>query len=178
MNSSRKVTLIISKCLAEEIRQRTNLSMQGEGKARQVLCLPLPRWPASPACLLKLECCHTVEDQRNPSAAWRRQAKPEMQQRSCKWGATRSPWGQKGGTALVAAVLCQPGQSGTSLLQPGWQRGAWSPVCWSLVSSTGPCQPGVTRTSEYPESSREALSFCQLSGACHGKVVQRHSWRW
>lgn len=104
--------------------------MQGEGKARQVLCLPLPRWPASPACLLKLECCHRVEDKRNPSAAWRRQAKPETQRRNCKWGATRSPWGQKGGTALAAAVLCQPGLCQGSLV----------PAC---CSQDGSGEPGL-----------------------------------
>lgn len=85
--------------------------MQGEGKARQVFCVALPLWPASPACLLS-----SVENQRNPSAAWRRQAKPKMKQRSCRWGAVCSPWGQKGGTALAEAGLCQPGLCQGSLV--------------------------------------------------------------
>ena len=136
MNNSRKDTLIISNRLAEEIRRRTNLSRQGEGKASQVLCLAFPHWPASPACLLQHECCcHIAVDQRNHSAARRGQAMPKLQQGSWKWvpmGNYRFSLGPKwwDSSCNSSATLARspPEQFGTSLLQPGRQWGAWSPA--------------------------------------------------
>lgn len=127
MNNSRKVTLIISNHPAEEIRQRTNLSMQGEGEARQKFYLALPL--ACISCLLA-ECCRTVEDQRNPSATWRSKAKDadgDLQMGSCMFSIGSERWDSSCSSSAVSARSL-PGQFGTSLLQLGWQWGVCSPA--------------------------------------------------
>lgn len=180
MNNSRKVTLIISNRLAEEIRQRTNLSMQGEWKARQVFCLALPL-----ACIL----CLLAEAQVLPHC-WG----PEKSQ-CCMEKTKQSQKCSKGAANGELPVLFGVRKVGQLLQQQCCVRQVSARAVW--------CQPAAARmavgslvpallvshvlnrtvpawgypNSRVPWKHRRSPVFLP-AGVCQVKVVQRHSWRW
>lgn len=177
MNNSRKVTLIISNRLAEEIRQRTNLSMQGEGKARQVFYLALPLWPASPACLLSAAIL--LRTREIPVL----HGKEEQSQR-CIQGAADGELYVFLGAGEVGQLLQQQRCVSQVSARAAWfQPAAARMAVGSLLSSCArlscpqdDCVSWGHPHLRVPQKHRRS-PFCQLSGPCQDKVVQRHSWR-
>lgn len=166
MNNSRKDTVIISNSLAEEIRWRTNLSRQGEGKAKQVICLAFLTGLHVLCLCFSMSAATLLWTRKTPV---RRSSDAKVAARELEMGTSEELEVLLGARAVGQLLWCSSmwarslsEQFGISLLQPGWQWGAWS-----LTFTSGLCQPHVRVPREWRRSCCVVVSSLR-----HAKIKQ------